>query len=200
MFGPDQLVNIRFNSKGSLINKIYDDTLFRSPLTCTATDSEGHRGICQKCYGLDPSTGRLPEIGLPVGILAAQAVGERVSQETLKSFHTGGKKEDKKKGLFLVKYLRRMVPPKAKKADSKANNLFEVFDEFSKSSRPSLVHFEVVLLGDNLKSRNNNILSNLAKSQAFQVFMKYAIDNAKDDLYDAVSRIVSGRIINSAQR
>ena len=103
----DQIAGTRFGLDGDLVNAITKDTPSRSPLTCTAKDSLNHAGICQKCYGLDPATGKLPEIGLPVGILAAQAIGERVSQETLKSFHTGGKVETEKKGLALVQYLTK---------------------------------------------------------------------------------------------
>jgi len=57
----------------------------RSPLTC---DSE--MGICAKCYGWDLSTSKLVEDGLPVGIIAAQSIGEPGTQLTLRTFHTGG--------------------------------------------------------------------------------------------------------------
>ncbi|MCD6378810.1 MAG: DNA-directed RNA polymerase subunit beta', partial [Planctomycetes bacterium] len=57
----------------------------RSPLTC-----EAPYGICAKCYGEDLSTGQLVEVGLPVGIIAAQSIGEPGTQLTLRTFHTGG--------------------------------------------------------------------------------------------------------------
>ena len=57
----------------------------RSPLTCDSTF-----GICAKCYGWDMSTGQLVEEGLPVGIIAAQSIGEPGTQLTLRTFHTGG--------------------------------------------------------------------------------------------------------------
>ncbi len=57
----------------------------RSPLTCDSTF-----GICAKCYGWDMSTGKLVEEGLPVGIIAAQSIGEPGTQLTLRTFHTGG--------------------------------------------------------------------------------------------------------------
>lgn len=57
----------------------------RSPVTC-----EQKGGICKKCYGNDPSTGRLPAIGSPVGIVAAQALAEPATQMTMRTFHTGG--------------------------------------------------------------------------------------------------------------
>ena len=57
----------------------------RSPLTCMAK-----RGICAKCYGTDLSRGELVEIGITVGIIAAQSIGEPGTQLTMRTFHTGG--------------------------------------------------------------------------------------------------------------
>lgn len=53
-----------------------------SPITCRAKE-----GVCQRCYGKDPSTGREPEMGLPVGLIAAQSIGERATQDFMKAFH-----------------------------------------------------------------------------------------------------------------
>jgi len=57
----------------------------RSPLTCELV-----QGICSKCYGTDLSTGRLVEVGVAVGIIAAQSIGEPGTQLTMRTFHTGG--------------------------------------------------------------------------------------------------------------
>ncbi|MBI4603086.1 MAG: DNA-directed RNA polymerase subunit beta', partial [Planctomycetes bacterium] len=57
----------------------------RSPLTC-----ESSLGICGKCYGMDLSTGRSVELGLAVGIIAAQSIGEPGTQLTMRTFHIGG--------------------------------------------------------------------------------------------------------------
>jgi len=59
--------------------------LVRSPLLC-----ELSQGICSKCYGIDLSTFKLVEIGLSVGIIAAQSIGEPGTQLTMRTFHTGG--------------------------------------------------------------------------------------------------------------
>jgi DNA-directed RNA polymerase subunit beta' len=56
----------------------------RSVLTC-----ESEEGVCQKCYGLDLGTHRLAETGTPVGIIAAQSIGEPGTQLTMRTFHTG---------------------------------------------------------------------------------------------------------------
>jgi DNA-directed RNA polymerase subunit beta' len=57
----------------------------RSVLTC-----ESKRGVCAKCYGRNLTTSKLVEPGEPVGIIAAQSIGEPGTQLTLRTFHTGG--------------------------------------------------------------------------------------------------------------
>ncbi len=57
----------------------------RSVLTCAA-----RRGVCAKCYGRDLSTGDLVELGLAVGVIAAQSIGEPGTQLTMRTFHIGG--------------------------------------------------------------------------------------------------------------
>lgn len=62
----------------------------RSVLTCEAEEKWGHGSLCKRCYGWDLSKRDLPEIGLPVGILAGESIGERGTQLTMQTFHTGG--------------------------------------------------------------------------------------------------------------
>jgi DNA-directed RNA polymerase subunit beta' len=57
----------------------------RSPLTCRTRG-----GICRKCYGRDLAYGKPVEIGTPVGIVAAQSIGEPGTQLTMRTFHIGG--------------------------------------------------------------------------------------------------------------
>jgi DNA-directed RNA polymerase subunit beta' len=47
-------------------------------------------GICRLCYGLDLARGHLVELGEPVGVIAAQSIGEPGTQLTMKTFHKGG--------------------------------------------------------------------------------------------------------------
>lgn len=61
------------------------DIVVRSPLTCQTENS-----VCQFCYGLDFSQGKLVNIGEAVGIVAAQSIGEPGTQLTMRTFHTGG--------------------------------------------------------------------------------------------------------------
>ena len=57
----------------------------RSVLTCAS-----RRGCCAKCYGRDLATGKLVELGLAVGVIAAQSIGEPGTQLTMRTFHIGG--------------------------------------------------------------------------------------------------------------
>lgn len=57
----------------------------RSVLTC-----EAERGICGACYGRNLATQKHVIIGDPVGIIAAQSIGEPGTQLTLRTFHIGG--------------------------------------------------------------------------------------------------------------
>lgn len=57
----------------------------RSPATCATIN-----GICQKCYGWEAGKTQPPKLGYPAGVIASQAIGEPVTQMTMKTFHTGG--------------------------------------------------------------------------------------------------------------
>ena len=57
----------------------------RSPLTCKTIG-----GVCQKCYGKDLGNNLPVDIGAPVGIIAAQSIGEPGTQLTMRTFHMGG--------------------------------------------------------------------------------------------------------------
>jgi DNA-directed RNA polymerase subunit beta' len=57
----------------------------RSPLTC-----ETKYGVCVSCYGIDLSNKSNVSIGTPVGIMAAQSIGEPGTQLTMRTFHLGG--------------------------------------------------------------------------------------------------------------
>lgn len=63
--------------------KDLDSIVIRSPLTC-------QKPCCKKCYGSDPSTNDDAVVGLPIGLIAAQSIGEPGTQLTMKQFQKGG--------------------------------------------------------------------------------------------------------------
>ncbi|MFZ6035238.1 MAG: DNA-directed RNA polymerase subunit beta' [Patescibacteria group bacterium] len=74
------------NEKVNLIEKNgIEKITVRSPLFCASP-----YGVCQKCYGTDMSTNQLVDIGVPVGVMAAQSVGEPGTQLTMRVRHFGG--------------------------------------------------------------------------------------------------------------
>ncbi|PID70620.1 DNA-directed RNA polymerase subunit beta' [bacterium DOLZORAL124_38_8] len=52
--------------------------------------SNTESGVCQKTYGMDLGNKKLVKMGTPVGIIAAQSIGEPGTQLTMRSFHMGG--------------------------------------------------------------------------------------------------------------
>jgi DNA-directed RNA polymerase subunit beta' len=62
-----------------------DKIVVRSALYCTT-----EYGCCQKCYGIDWATNQIVNIGTPVGVLAAQSIGEPGTQLTMRVRHFGG--------------------------------------------------------------------------------------------------------------
>jgi DNA-directed RNA polymerase subunit beta' len=69
----------------SIVEAGVDRVKIRSVLTCQSA-----RGVCRACYGRDLSRGRLVEKGEPVGVIAAQSIGEPGTQLTMRTFHIGG--------------------------------------------------------------------------------------------------------------
>lgn len=73
----DDLATIQTSEVNSIV--------IRSPLHC-----DTRRGVCQKCYGNDVMTQKPVEMGVAVGVSAAQSIGEPGTQLTMRTFHTGG--------------------------------------------------------------------------------------------------------------
>ena len=63
----------------------FDRIRVRSVLTC-----EMPVGVCARCYGADLSRNEMVELGMAVGIIAAQSIGEPGTQLTMRTFHIGG--------------------------------------------------------------------------------------------------------------
>ena len=86
-----------------------DEVRIRSVLTCRTS-----WGICRLCYGLDLARGHLVDLGEPVGVIAAQSIGEPGTQLTMKTFHKGGiAGEDITTGLPRVEEIFEARSPKA---------------------------------------------------------------------------------------
>ncbi|MCL5746865.1 MAG: DNA-directed RNA polymerase subunit beta' [Patescibacteria group bacterium] len=85
-----------------------EEIVIRSPMTCGLS-----YGICANCYGWDFSTRRKVELGVPVGVIGAQSIGEPGTQLTMRVRHFGGVvMSDVTQGLPRVEELFEMRTPK----------------------------------------------------------------------------------------
>jgi DNA-directed RNA polymerase subunit beta' len=111
----------KYVKKGELITKPVaeaieadtelDGVKILSVLSCSAV-----RGVNRKSYGVDPATGELVADHSPIGVIAAQSIGEPGTQLTLKTFHSGGAAvaDDITQGLPRVEELFETRAPKGK--------------------------------------------------------------------------------------
>lgn len=104
------------SSKAEEIANLKDKVKIRNVVTCSSK-----RGLCQKCYGMDLATRKLVNVGQPVGVIAAQSIGEPGTQLTMRTFHTGGVagEGDITQGLPRIEEIfeaRKLTGPRDKKA------------------------------------------------------------------------------------
>jgi len=84
------------------------ELIVRSALKCKLP-----YGVCVKCYGWDFSTRQNVNLGVPVGVIAAQSIGEPGTQLTMRVRHFGGVvMSDVTQGLPRVEELFEMRTPK----------------------------------------------------------------------------------------
>ncbi len=91
-----------------LLDNEVDEVVVRSPMTCKLP-----YGLCQNCYGWDFSIKQKVHTGVPVGVIAAQSIGEPGTQLTMRVRHFGGVvMSDVTQGLPRVEELFEMRTPK----------------------------------------------------------------------------------------
>jgi len=91
------------------------------------------RGVPRKSYGIDMATGRLVDAAQPVGVIAAQSVGEPGTQLTLKTFHKGGEAGgDITQGLPRVEELFEARSPKGQACVTELTGLVDVWEDGKK--------------------------------------------------------------------
>ncbi|HVW23427.1 MAG TPA: DNA-directed RNA polymerase subunit beta' [Candidatus Saccharimonadales bacterium] len=86
-----------------------DGVKIMSALSCTDV-----RGVSRKSYGVDPATGELVAESHPIGVIAAQSIGEPGTQLSLDSKHRGGAvlADESAQGLSRVEELFEVRTPK----------------------------------------------------------------------------------------
>lgn len=82
-------------------------------VVCSALHCKLVYGVCARCYGWDFARRNKVELGVPVGIIAAQSIGEPGTQLTMRVRHFGGVvMSDVTQGLPRVEELFEMRTPK----------------------------------------------------------------------------------------
>lgn len=88
------------------------------------------RGVDPRSYGIDPATGELVSKHSPIGVIAAQSIGEPGTQLTLKTFHSGGVAgDDITTGLPRVEELFEVRTPKGQAFLADIPGKVEVWEE-----------------------------------------------------------------------
>jgi len=151
-------------------DKSINDVKIMSVLSCSSVS-----GISRKSYGLDPATGELVAPHHPIGVIAAQSIGEPGTQLTLKSFHSGGVSgEDITTGLPRVEELFEARSPKGQAYLSEIAGVVHVREDGDhyvmqivakdsklielplKGRKPQVANGSTVAIGDVIASGKNN--------------------------------------------
>jgi DNA-directed RNA polymerase subunit beta' len=108
------------------------------------------RGIPRKSYGIDMATGHLVDNAQPVGVIAAQSVGEPGTQLTLRTFHAGGVAGgDITQGLPRVEELFEARAPKGQAHVTEVTGTVDVWEDGKKyvvQVTPEAGHVERIAL------------------------------------------------------
>ncbi len=103
-----------------------DGVKIMSGLSCTNV-----RGVSQKSYGVDPATGELVAENHPIGVIAAQSIGEPGTQLSLDSKHRSGGAvaDDTAQGLSRIEELFEVRTPKGQAYLTEISGLANTWEE-----------------------------------------------------------------------
>lgn len=103
-----------------------DGVKIRSALSATSV-----HGVPQKSYGVDPATGHLVTSHNPIGVIAAQSIGEPGTQLSLDSKHRSGAvvADDTAQGLSRVEELFEARSPKGQAYLADINGVVNAWEE-----------------------------------------------------------------------
>lgn len=108
------------------------------------------RGVPRRSYGIDMSTNQLVADAQPVGVIAAQSVGEPGTQLTLRTFHASGVAEsDITQGLPRVEELFEARSPKGQAYVTEVTGVVEAWEDGKKyivQVTPEAGHVEKIAL------------------------------------------------------
>ena len=125
--GKDELIT------REIADAIEADQTVESVKIQSVLSTKNLRGIPQKSYGIDMATGHLVDKAQPVGVIAAQSVGEPGTQLTLRTFHAGGVAGgDITQGLPRVEELFEARTPKGQAYVTEVTGLVDTWEDGKK--------------------------------------------------------------------
>ncbi len=125
--GADQLIT------RAIADSIHADDKITEVKIQSVLSTSNLTGIPQKSYGIDMSTGNLVAVAQPVGVIAAQSVGEPGTQLTLNTFHSSGVGgSDITQGLPRVEELFEARQPKGQAFMSEVTGTADVWEDGKK--------------------------------------------------------------------
>ena len=142
-------------AKGELITRAVADTIeadasITSVKIQSVLSTNNLKGIPQKSYGIDMATGNLVSAAQPVGVIAAQSVGEPGTQLTLRTFHNSGVAGgDITQGLPRVEELFEARTPKGQAFVTEVTGLVDLWEDGNKyvvQVTPEAGHVERIAL------------------------------------------------------
>ena len=122
--GADELIT------RDIADAIEEDKKIDSVSIQSVLSTKNLQGIPRKSYGIDMATGSLVASAQPVGVIAAQSVGEPGTQLTLRTFHAGGVAGgDITQGLPRVEELFEARSPKGQASVSEIAGVVDVWED-----------------------------------------------------------------------
>ena len=142
--GKDELIT------REVADAISDDESIDAVKIQSVLSTKNLRGIPQKSYGIDMATGTLVAKHQPVGVIAAQSVGEPGTQLTLRTFHASGVAGgDITQGLPRVEELFEARTPKGQAYITEVTGTADVWEDGKKyivQVTPAAGHVEKIPL------------------------------------------------------
>jgi DNA-directed RNA polymerase subunit beta' len=133
-----------------IANAIEADADITEAKIMSVLSTKNLRGVPRKSYGIDMSTNSLVADAQPVGVIAAQSVGEPGTQLTLRTFHASGVAEsDITQGLPRVEELFEARNPKGQAFLTEVTGVVEAWEDGKKyivQITPEAGHVERIAL------------------------------------------------------
>ncbi len=140
-----------------IANAIEADAEITEAKIMSVLSTKNLRGVPRKSYGIDMSTNQLVADAQPVGVIAAQSVGEPGTQLTLRTFHASGVAEsDITQGLPRVEELFEARSPKGQAYVTEVTGTVEAWEDGKKyivQVTPEAGHVERIAL----EGRTSNV-------------------------------------------